>query len=72
MASEQQISANGEFVSELKECAAQLTATLQNSDYEQASLLINALIQSRDKHIFQSVGRLTRGPIGRAGLDEKP
>lgn len=61
MASEQQISANGEFVSELKECAAQLTATLQNSDYEQASLLINALIQSRDKHIFQSVGRLTRG-----------
>lgn len=61
MASDIQSSANTEFVAELKECAKLLTEKLQNSHYEEASVLIQSLTQARDRHIFQSVGRLTRG-----------
>lgn len=61
MTSESQVSANNEFVAELKECAVLLAQKLHNSDYEEASVLIQALTHTRDKHIFQSVGRLTRG-----------
>lgn len=61
MASEIQTSINQEFVVELKECAKLLTEKLQSNQFEDASILIQTITQSRDRHIFQSVGRLTRG-----------
>lgn len=61
MASESQLHTNEEFISELKECAKVLTEKLQGDHYEEASHLIHTMMESRDRHIFQSVGRLTRG-----------
>ncbi|WP_039913863.1 protein phosphatase CheZ [Cellvibrio mixtus] len=61
MASDIQTSVNNEFVVELKECAKLLTEKLQSNQFEDASVLIHTITQSRDRHIFQSVGRLTRG-----------
>ncbi|HEY8940941.1 MAG TPA: protein phosphatase CheZ [Cellvibrio sp.] len=61
MASDIQTSVNNEFVVELKECAKLLTEKLQSNQFEDASILIQTITQSRDRHIFQSVGRLTRG-----------
>lgn len=61
MASETQLHKNEEFISELKECAKLLTEKLQGDQYEDASRLIHAMLEARDRHIFQSVGRLTRG-----------
>ncbi|WP_049629911.1 protein phosphatase CheZ [Cellvibrio sp. pealriver] len=61
MASELQASSNEAFVIELKECAKLLTEKLQSNQFEDASVLIQSITQSRDRHIFQSVGRLTRG-----------
>ncbi|ACE84348.1 protein phosphatase CheZ [Cellvibrio japonicus] len=61
MASDIHVSAHTEFISELKECAKLLADKLHHSDYEAASILIQALTKTRDQHIFQSVGRLTRG-----------
>lgn len=61
MASEPQTSSNEEFILELKECAKLLTEKLQSNQFEEASVLIKTITQSRDQHIFQSVGRLTRG-----------
>lgn len=52
---------NSLFVAELKECAKLLTAKLQENQFEEASVLIQTITQSRDRHIFQTVGRLTRG-----------
>lgn len=48
------------FVSELQDCAKLLIAKLQNDDFEDASNLIHSLYEVRDRHIFKSVGRLTR------------
>lgn len=61
MASEIQTSVNHEFVLELKECAKLLAEKLQNNQFEDASVVIQTITQARDRHIFQSVGRLTRG-----------
>lgn len=61
MVSESQLHKNEEFISELKECATLLTEKLQQARYEDASQLIHAMLEARDSHIFQSVGRLTRG-----------
>lgn len=61
MATDIQASVNHEFIAELKECAKLLADKLHSSHYEEASLLIQALTHTRDRHIFQSVGRLTRG-----------
>lgn len=61
MASETQASFNDEFVVELRECAKLLAEKLQSNELEEASVLIKTITQSRDRHIFQSVGRLTRG-----------
>ena len=52
---------NSLFVAELKECAKLLTEKLQGNQFEEASVLIQSMTQSRDRHIFQTVGRLTRG-----------
>lgn len=61
MASTSQLHENEEFISELKECAKLLVDKLQGDQYEEASQLIHAITEVRDRHIFQSVGRLTRG-----------
>ena len=61
MVSEIQTSTNSELVLELKECAKLLAEKLQSNQFEEASVLIQSMTQSRDRHIFQSVGRLTRG-----------
>lgn len=54
-------SINDDFISELKECAKLLTEKLQSNQFEEASELIQTITHSRDQHIFQSVGKLTRG-----------
>lgn len=61
MVSESQASINTEFIAELKECAKLLAEKLQSNELEEASVLIQSITQTRDKHVFQSVGRLTRG-----------
>ncbi len=61
MASDIQSSVNAEFVAELQECAKLLADKLHSNQFEEASVLIQTLMQTRDRHIFQSVGRLTRG-----------
>lgn len=54
-------SASNEFNGELKECAKLLIEKLQDDKYDDAADVINALTAARDGHLFQSVGRLTRG-----------
>jgi len=49
-----------EFLSQLQDCATQLVEKLQGDDYDEASKLIHGLVEARDKHIFNSVGQLTR------------
>jgi len=61
MTSDIQLHTNEEFIGELKECAKLLTDKLQDNQFEEASMLIHRMLESRDQHIFQSVGRLTRG-----------
>lgn len=61
MTSDVQLHNNQEFIAELKECAKLLTEKLQGDQFEEASKLIHNMLESRDRHIFQSVGRLTRG-----------
>lgn len=61
MASTTQLHENEEFVSELKECAKLLVEKLQGDQYEEASQLIHTMTEARDRHLYQSVGRLTRG-----------
>ncbi len=48
------------FVAELQDCAKLLIDKLQNNDYQEASNLIQNLLEVRDRHIFNSVGQLTR------------
>ncbi len=52
---------NDDVIEELRQCAALLAEKLQSDNYEEASTLITNLMDNRDKHIFQSVGKLTRG-----------
>lgn len=52
---------NEQFVAELESSAKSLVEKLQNSQFEAASELIHGLIEARDRHIFNSVGQLTRG-----------
>lgn len=49
-----------QFMSLLQESATQLVDNLQKKEYEDASQIIHKLIEARDKHIFNSVGQLTR------------
>lgn len=49
-----------QFLSQLQNCAEQLVEKLQSDDYDKASELIHTLVEARDKHIFNSVGQLTR------------
>lgn len=61
MESDTQLENNNEFLSELKDCAKLLVTKLQDDQFEDASKLIQSMLETRDQHIFQSVGRLTRG-----------
>lgn len=62
MASEILVDPNNDlFIAELKECAKLLTEKLQGNQFEEASALIQSITESRDRHIFQTVGKLTRG-----------
>lgn len=60
---EQQLSAQPpvDMIEELRQCASILTEKLQGDQYEEASKLIENIVDCRDQHIFQSVGKLTRG-----------
>lgn len=51
---------NEKFVSELQDCAKLLIEKLQSNNFEEASNLIHSLYEVRDRHIFNSVGKLTR------------
>jgi chemotaxis protein CheZ len=51
---------NEQFVSDLQDCAKKLVEKLQNNDYKDASELIHSLVEVRDRHIFNAVGKLTR------------
>lgn len=61
MASDILVDTNSLFIAELKECAKLLAEKLQDNQFEEASVLIQTITQSRDRHIFQTVGKLTRG-----------
>lgn len=50
-----------DLIQELRQCANLLTEKLQSDQYEEASKLIENLTDFRDQHIFQSIGKLTRG-----------
>jgi len=49
------------FVGELRDCAKLLSEKLNGEDIEGASVLIEQLIEVRDRNIFNQVGQLTRG-----------
>ncbi len=49
-----------QFQIELQQSAKQLVEKLQSDNYEGASALIHELMDARDRHIFNSVGQLTR------------
>ncbi len=55
------IDPNSDLIAELKSCAKLLTEKLQSDQFEDASILIQSMVQTRDRHMFQSVGKLTRG-----------
>ena len=61
MEQESNTEANQEFISELQDCAKLLVEKLQGDNYEEASQLIQSMVETRDRHIFLAVGRLTRG-----------
>lgn len=50
-----------EFLTELRDCAKLLIEKLENENYEDASKLIHSLGEARERHLFQAVGKLTRG-----------
>ena len=51
---------NAHFLGELKDRSGQLLEQLQRNDYEEASTVIRSIMDSRDQHLFTSVGHLTR------------
>ncbi|WP_049721792.1 protein phosphatase CheZ [Gilvimarinus polysaccharolyticus] len=61
MTSDTQEKDNEFFVKEIKESASLLVEKLQGNDFDEASRLIESITESRNKHLYQSVGRLTRG-----------
>ena len=61
MTNQLQLHNDPNFVSELQDCAKLLIDKLQSDNYHEASELIGTMIQTRDRHLFNSVGQLTRG-----------
>jgi chemotaxis protein CheZ len=60
MGTTRQLANDAEFVAELQDCAKLLIEKLQSNNFAEASRLIHNLYEVRDRHIFNSVGRLTR------------
>jgi len=60
MSNQATVRSDPEFLSLLQQSATQLVSVLQNDDYKQASNIIHDLLEARDRHIFTSVGKLTR------------
>jgi len=56
----QPVDSSQAFINQLQECSEILAEKLQGDHYDEASKLISDLMESRDQHIFQSVGQLTR------------
>ena len=52
---------DADLINELKLCAKLLAEKLQTNEFEEASQLIQNMLQTRDQHMFQSIGKLTRG-----------
>ena len=50
-----------DMIEELRQCATLLMEKLQSDKYEEATALIEKVTECRDQHIFQSIGKLTRG-----------
>lgn len=61
MESQLEMQSSTDIIEELRECASVLAEKLQRDNYEEASQMIERLMESRDKYIFQSIGKLTRG-----------
>ncbi len=61
MTSELQSEENSLFVAELKQSAGLLVEKLKGDNFEEVSHLIGEVTSVRDKHLYQSIGRLTRG-----------
>ncbi len=51
---------NEHFLGELKDCSGLLVEQLQKNEFEGASDVIRSIMDSRDQHLFNSVGQLTR------------
>ena len=49
-----------DFVVELQSCARLLIDKLQDNEFHEATQVIHNLYEVRDRHIFRTVGRLTR------------
>ena len=50
-----------DMINELRQCATLLSEKLESDQYGDAAVLIKSLTEHRDQHIFQSIGKLTRG-----------
>jgi len=61
MEQEPQTQAHQEFIAELQDCAKLLIDKLEGDNFEEASKLIQNMTETRDRHIFLAVGKLTRG-----------
>lgn len=61
MESQLSMPSNPDIIDELRQCATVLSEKLKDDNYEEASKLIEELMENRDKYIFQSIGKLTRG-----------
>lgn len=61
MPSDTQAQNNELFVAELKQIASLLVEKLEGDHFEEASKMLSDVMDIRDKHLYQSIGRLTRG-----------
>jgi len=61
MESQLSMPSSPDIIDELRQCATVLSEKLKNDNYEEASKLIEKLVESRDEYIFHSIGKLTRG-----------
>lgn len=61
MPSDTQIHNNDLYVEELKKTAELLVEKLEGDHFEEASKMLSEVMDARDQHLYQSIGRLTRG-----------
>ena len=61
MLSAEELQSSGEYIADLKIRASLLIAKLEEGDFYAASDVIQRLNETRDKSLYQEVGKLTRG-----------